>query len=137
MHFAINTRFAAWLLACVTSGWLAGCGDGGATQRYVPEAATARGALEAALTAWKNGEPHQTIKSFETRIDVYDARWQSGKKLESFEIVGEGPADPNPSYRVKLRFADTETDEEDTFLVVGIDPILVFRSQDYQRQTGM
>jgi hypothetical protein len=125
-----------FFLLCA-AGCLTGCGNGGATQRYVPETATARGAVEAALTAWKNGEPHQTIKTFETPIDVFDARWRGGKKLESFEIVGEGPADPHPTYRVKLRFTGTGKDEEDTFLVVGIDPILVFRSEDYHRDAGM
>jgi hypothetical protein len=113
-----------------------GCG-GEPHERYVPEADIARGALEAALTAWKNGEPLRTVTSFETQIDVFDERWRNGQELQSFEIVEDLPADPHRTFRVRMRFAGNAQDEDNTYLVMGVDPILVFRSEDYKRATGM
>jgi hypothetical protein len=115
---------------------LAGCG-GQSTDRYIPQREKARRAIEAALAAWKSDAPRKTISSFETPIDLYDARWRDGRKLESFEVLEELPADPHPAYRVSLRFGGKDQDEQSTYLVMGIDPILVFRSEDYHRATGM
>lgn len=110
-----------------------GC-QGATHDKYVTETTDARGALEAGLAAWASGEPHQTVKSFTTPVDVYDARWRKGDKLERFEIVEELPGDPHPSFRVKVHFSGKDQEEETTYLVMGIDPIMVYRSEDYHRE---
>jgi hypothetical protein len=129
-------RWSRGLVAVATAVVLAGCG-GAPEERYIPDAARARRALETALAAWKDGAPNETIKTAEPPVDVYDARWRNGKKLESFEILSELPADPHRTFKVRVRFAGAAQNEEDSFLVMGIDPILVFRADDYQRATGM
>lgn len=114
---------------------LLGCG-GDTTQRYVPAAASARSGLETALSTWKSGAAHGTITTSTPAIDVFDARWQSGKKLESYEILEEITGQEHPQFKVRLKLADAP-EETTTYRVVGIDPLLVFRDADYQKTTGM
>lgn len=109
---------------------LAGCG-GPTAEDYVPEADAARQGLEAALTSWKNGEPLKTITSLSVPVNVVDERWRAGQKLQSFEIVSEAPGDPHRTFRVKVQLAGQENAEETTYIVTGLDPILVFREEDY------
>jgi len=109
---------------------LGGC-SGPSAEQYVPTADVARQGLEAALTSWKNGEPLKTITSLATPVNVVDERWRSGKKLQSYEIVSEAPGDPHRTFTVKMRLAGQDQDEETKYIVTGLDPILVFREQDY------
>lgn len=113
---------------------LLGCGGG--TARYVPAAATAREALQTALTTWQSGTAHGPIASSKPEINVFDARWQAGKKLESFEILEEIAGQEHPQFKVRLQLAG-QPEETLTYRVVGIDPLNVFRDADYQRATGM
>ena len=114
----------------------AGCGGGG-HERYVPPAEKARAAVEAVLSAWKAGEPHLTVTSLDTPIDLYDARRQAGQKLEDFRILEEIAGGEHPAFRASLRFAGKPKQEETTYLVIGINPLNVFRTEDYKRATGM
>jgi hypothetical protein len=115
---------------------LPGCG-GDRTEDYVQTTESARSALEASLNAWKNGEPHGTIKSGETAIDVFDTRWRDGAKLESFTIGEEVAGDDHKQFRVSMRFEGALQDEENTYRVMGINPINVFRDEDYEAGMGM
>lgn len=113
---------------------LSGCGNSAA--RYIPSSGTARTALENALSTWKSGTAHAPIKTGKPEINAYDARWQAGKKLESFEIVEEITGQEHPLFKVRLQLTG-QPEETATYLVVGIDPLLVFRDADYRRTTGM
>ena len=113
----------------------AGC-DSGGHDRYVPPAEKARAAVEAVLSAWKAGEPHLTVTSLDTPVDLYDARRQAGQKLEDFRILEEVAGGEHPSFRTSLRFAGKPKEEETTYLVIGINPLNVFRAEDYKRATG-
>jgi hypothetical protein len=120
-------------LACALG--TAGCDR--AETRYIPAADSARASLEAALTAWKNGAPHEPVKSQDTSITMFDSRWRSKAKLERFEITEELPPSPHRAFRVKMRLAKQKADEETTYLVIGIDPLLVYRSEDYERERSV
>ena len=63
-------------------GLIIGCG-GPPEKKYIPKADLAQGALEAALEHWKSGAKHGPVEDFTVPVDVFDARWQNGKKLES------------------------------------------------------
>ena len=106
-----------------------GCGM--SAEDYVPQGDLARQGLQAALTSWKNGERLQTITSLEAPVNVVDARWRAGRKLQSFEIVSEAPGNPHRVFTVKMRLAGQDQDEETRYIVTGLDPILVFREEDY------
>ncbi|MEK6258300.1 MAG: hypothetical protein AABP62_06730 [Planctomycetota bacterium] len=112
-----------------------GCGE--TDRKYIPSESTARGALEAALNAWKSGAAHGTVKGFQVPIDTFDARWQAGKKLDEFEVLREEPSDGPKTFVVKMKLADEPNHSEITYLVVGKDPLLVFRREDYNKASGM
>jgi hypothetical protein len=110
----------------------AGCGKPEA--RYIPDADVARPALEAALNAWKNGEPNDSIKLEEKPVSLIDSRWRSGKKIEDFQVTEEVTSNPLRAYKVKIKFAKESAESETTYLVVGIDPLLIYRSEDFERE---
>lgn len=116
--------------------FLIGCGKSDAD--YIPSETIARDALSASLTSWQSGQALGTLKVGEAAVDTFDARWRDGKKLETFEIVSEIPTTEGPKkFTVKLKMADDKESIEDTYLVVGNNPLLVFRQQDYDKASGM
>jgi len=123
---------APLLLALFTVG----CG-GESHERYIPPSEKARAAVEAVLSAWKAGEPLMTVTANDVSVDLFDARRQAGQKLEDFKIVEEVAGGEPPAFKATLRFAGKAAEEETTYLVIGIDPLNVFRAEDYTRATGM
>ena len=114
----------------------AGCGGSGEA-KYIPSEETAKDALTAALKAWQAGQPHGPVKSGAVPIDTYDARWQAGAQLERFEIVRNETLDNHKAFIVNMKLADEPEEQEDTFLVIGKDPLMVFRKQDYNKASGV
>ncbi len=121
--------------ASVVVALLVGCGAE-SHERYIPGTDQARSAVEAALSSWKAGEPHQTIKSHTPPVDLFDARRQAGKKLADFHIVEEVTGQDRPTFKVTLRLAGEQRDEETTYVVIGSDPLLVFRAEDFKKASG-
>jgi hypothetical protein len=113
----------------------AGCG-GNKTKDYIPQSNTARSALETFLKAWQSGAAYGPISSSQPAINVFDARWQAGQKLESYEIVEEVAGGEHSQWKVRLRLSG-KPDEIESYRVIGIDPLNVFREADYARATGM
>ena len=97
----------------------------------------ARKSLEAALTAWQNGQQPGSIQAANPAVQATDSDWSGGKKLESFEILGEEPADSDKRFKVKLNLGKAAPAVEATYIVLGADPVLVFRSSDYDRMINM
>lgn len=128
-------RRTVMLICGVAVGMLLGCG-GDPHQRYEPAATTARQAIDTALSTWKSGTKYGPIKDGKPEINVFDARWQAGKKLESYEILEEVKDQPHPQFKVRIKLAG-KSEEVNEYLVVGIDPLLVFRDSDYKRASGM
>ena len=127
-----RTSLACFLLvSCCTIG----CG-GAPEKRYVPAADTARKALEAGLNQWKSGEAHGPVKGLSVTINVFDARWQGKKKLESFEILREEKSDGPRTFIVKMKLDEDKEEKEVKYLVVGKDPLHIFREQDYNKAGG-
>lgn len=113
---------------------MVGCG-GESTARYIPSSTTARDALQTALSTWQSGAAHGTIETSKPAINVFDLRWQQGKKLDSFAIGEEIKDREQPSFNVKIKL-EKQAEEDNVFLIVGIDPLLIFRDKDYQKATG-
>lgn len=115
---------------------LTGCGDS-SEAKYVPSEASATEALNAALQAWQNGQAHGTITSFKVPIDTFDARWQAGEKLEKFEVIRIEQLDQHKAFVVKVKLANDQEELEDTYVVIGNNPLMVFRKQDYDKASGV
>jgi hypothetical protein len=116
----------------------AGCGDRSAN-RYVPSEDASRKALEAALTAWRNGQTSPgLIPDTTPAVQAVDSRWASGQRLESFEVLQEEPGDGGPRvYSVRLTMSGPGSPQTVRYVVVGITPLWVEREEDYQAPTGM
>lgn len=115
------------------------CGIGcrrNSTDRYRPTNATAKKAIETALSTWKEGAKHGPITSVSPNLNVFDARWQAGSRLEDFRILEEVTGKQHPQFKVKLKI-EGKPEETIEYLVVGIDPLLVFREADYKRASGL
>ncbi len=100
-------------------------------QRYVPAPDVARSAIDAVLTDWQAGKAPGLIDRLAVKVQVSDNLRKSGQRLEEFEILGEVPANGVRCFAVRLKFSDPEADERARYVVLGIDPLWVFRQEDY------
>jgi hypothetical protein len=113
----------------------AGCG-GGSSEGLPPED-VARRSLEAALSAWRDGGKPGQIAGTQPIVEVHDTPWSLGDRLSSYEIVGEDKSGAGLKYSVRLSLAKPERVEEADYYVLGRDPVMVFRDEDYERNINM
>lgn len=114
---------------------VAGCRDS-STNRFVPSSASARQALEATLNAWKEGKPMSRIEG-NPIIDPVDFQWQAGQKLTSFEITGEDTnSEGHRRFDVALTMQQPAGVVKTRYIVLGQNPVSVFREEDYQKLSG-
>jgi len=127
------------LMLLIAASTLSGCKKN-TVESYVPEQSMARKALETALDAWKANRKSDEAMSIPEgpNLQVLDIDWREGKKLQNFEIVNELPGSENEpkKFTVKLTY-EGEEPKETIYHVVGINPLMVFRDEDYQKTSGM
>jgi hypothetical protein len=148
----LRDRLRARLLVCVVQrenqGWvmpiLAGCllaicagCSSKSSDRYIPSETQARPALEAALTAWKDGKQPGLIEGTPIPVHAVDSQWQTGKKkLTAYEIVAQEPGDGPPLFSVNLTIQGIAQPIVVRYYVVGKDPLWVYREEDYKAPKG-
>jgi hypothetical protein len=114
---------------------LALCGCGGPS--IAPSSGRAGSALAAALDAWKAGAPCGPVAGQAPPVIAVDSAWQSGRSLASYEILGPvAGADP-PRLRARLALAAPDATEEVVYVLVGADPLYVYREADFGRMMNM
>ena len=113
---------------------IAGCSQASAA-RFTPTPIVAHEALTAALDAWQQGQTSGDIKSYRVPIQVADSLRRPGQKLKAFEILGEVSEEGGRIFQVKLQLEQPTAEEKVQFVVVGIDPLWVFRREDYDMVT--
>ncbi len=114
-----------------------GCGASGGVDAYKPSTKQARTALETALSAWRDGK---TIDQIEAKPSVraVDSGWRNGDQIDSFEILDEQEtSDGVKQFKVKLGLKSPKEPIETNFMVHGLDPVYVFREEDYKRTIDM
>ncbi len=119
-----------WVVLAAMVAGDAGCSKSDPS-RYIPTTAVAQDALRAALEAWRNGEPPGAVTSYRVPIQVADSLRRPGQKLKSFDILGEVSEDGGRRFQVRLSLEQPEAEEKVQFIVVGLDPLWVFRREDY------
>jgi hypothetical protein len=115
----------------------AGCDMVWGGSAATPSSDRAREALEKSLNTWKNGKPPGMVEGTSPPVQAVDSKWQSGSRLESFEILREDPAGVERRFIVNLHLAKPSMTAETSYLVVGSGPIWVYREEDYQRMLNM
>jgi hypothetical protein len=114
---------------------LCGPGCGGRArgfEQFIPEPGPARSALTAVLAAWAEGRPPEAPAATRPEVYVVDKQRRPGQRLARFEVLGEVAAEKARGFAVRLNFEDPDGQDVVRFLVVGTDPVWVFRQEDYE-----
>jgi hypothetical protein len=110
------------------------CGNCGGepvkSDRFVPAPEVCRAAVEAVLVDWKEGRPAAPIDRLAVMVNVVDQHRKQGQALAKYEILGETPSVSGRCLVVRLKYAEPEGEETARYVVVGIDPLWVFRQED-------
>lgn len=126
--------------ALISAALLLALGPGCGGSAAVPSTETARAAVDAALTAWSRGEQPGALPGTEPPVFVHDTPWAQGRGLTSFEILGEAEGEgaaAEKRFTVRLSLTGPDRTEEVRYHVLGTDPVMVFRDEDYQRNINM
>jgi hypothetical protein len=129
-----SLRRAAWLGLIVMLA-AAGC-NSRSTSKYVPPQESARKALEQSLDAWQNGQAPGLI-SDAPQVQAVDSYWRAGQKLVSYEILEEEANEGPRVFSVRLNVVRARQPMVVRYYVVGRDPMLVYREDDYKAPAGM
>ncbi len=137
----MNTRqiysLTGLLASAVLMGVCAGCASKG-YDKYYPSEDKARQALEAALNAWRDGKKPGSVEGAPVPVQVVDSEWLHGKRLQSYEIVGEEPNEGPRVFSVRLTLQRPAGQQATVrYYVVGKDPLWVYREADYKGPAGM
>jgi hypothetical protein len=117
-----------WIVGVAASG----CHNSSSNfERDVPDPGVAHAAVAATLESWLKGESSDVIVGNRADVHVVDRR-RRGQRLRHYEIVGEVPAENARGFAVRLIVGDGEDKQGVVYLVVGTDPIWVFRQEDYE-----
>lgn len=108
----------------------AGCGD--QSRNYTPSVSIAEGALQKGLDAWIAGKPPGEIPEMKPAVHVIDAGRKPNQTLTSYRILGETRGPSGRTFAVVLKLANPDEELKTQYIVVGIDPLWVFRQEDYE-----
>ena len=70
-------------------------------------------------------------------VEVHDTPWSQGSRLGSYEIIREETNAAERSFEVHLSLTKPESVQDVKYYVLGQDPVMVFRDEDYQRNINM
>ncbi|MFO0900783.1 MAG: hypothetical protein U0836_25415 [Pirellulales bacterium] len=111
----------------------AGCRDSAPPgERFTPSESTARAALETALRAWQVGGPVDSLAFDGGRAHLADGQQAAGRRLQRFDILGEGSAHSGRRYLVQIQLDGPDPPQKVNYVVIGIDPVWVIRQQDLE-----
>jgi hypothetical protein len=122
--------------ACLAALMLVSVGcKGDKTPDYTPSADDAESALRRSLDAWKDGLPAGEIAGTTPLIFVTDASRKEGQVLSDYRILGETKGPSGRTFVVVLNLSNPDEEQRTQYIVVGIDPLWVFRQEDYELLT--
>jgi len=107
-----------------------GCGRKIAS--YTPSVSVAEAAVRQALDEWAAGRPAGPIEGTKPLIQVNDSGPQRLKKLAGYRVLGETKGASGRTFAVTLQLSEPDAVVKTQYIVVGIDPLHVFRQEDYE-----
>ncbi len=126
----VGLALCSLLLVC------AGCSSRSYT-KYIPSDDKARQALEASLNAWQDGKKPGPIEGAPQPVQAVDSRWQAGQVLKSYEIIGEEASEGPRVFSVRLTLGKPAVQQTVRYIVLGKEPLWVYREDDYKAPAGM
>jgi hypothetical protein len=112
----------------------AGCAGGRGDACYIPAEETARRALEVVLAAWRDGGAADGPANGLPELQVVDTRRKEGQRLRGYEILGAVPAEGgHRRFAVRLVLEEPDEEQKARYVVIGIDPLWVWRQEDLDR----
>ena len=127
----MSGRARAGLAAATLVAAFSGCSRSQKNQDFIPPEAAARAALDAALRAWSRGDTAQTVPETDPPGMVIDERRVKTRPLVGYTILGQVPADAPVCFAVQLKLSNPTEEVRERYVVVGIDPLWVWRYDDY------
>jgi len=110
--------------------WLSGCAR--KNEEYIPSRETAEAALVRALESWRAGEPAGEVAGTKPVVFATDTSRKEAQVLVDYKILGETPGTSGRTYVVVLELENPPEEIKTQYVVVGIDPLWVFRKEDYE-----
>jgi hypothetical protein len=99
---------------------------------YTPSSLTAEGALRAGLDAWKAELPVGPVPDTNPIVHVVDMNRKPDQRLKAYKILGEKAVPSGRTFTVVLELEEPTEEVRTYYHVVGIDPLWVFRKEDYE-----
>jgi hypothetical protein len=125
-----RTTFGAVFLLTLALG--TGCArPGQRNEDFIPQEEAARKALDAYLAAWACGETAQAIPDTQPQVMAVDEVRLKGRALTGYKILGPVPADAPLCFAVQLSLGNPAAEVRERYVVVGLDPLWVWRYDDY------
>ncbi|MBX9584205.1 MAG: hypothetical protein K2X87_28230 [Gemmataceae bacterium] len=109
----------------------AGCDRNPRAEDFVPPEEAARAALDAYLRAWAAGSTADPVPGTRPPVQVADELRSKGRTLSGYTILGPTPADAPRCFAVQLKLGNPPAEVRERYVVVGIDPVWVWRYDDY------
>lgn len=120
------------LAVILTTAWFAvGCSRSQRNEDFTPSEEASRAAIEAYLRAWSQGDTATTVPNSNPPVEVADNLRAQGRTLAGYKILGEVPADAPRCFAVLLTLGNPREEVRERYVVVGIDPLWVWRYDDY------
>lgn len=135
MHRRLTTPIRIGLCLILSPLFSSGCAK--RASESLPPDELARGAVKASLEAWRKGEKPGTLPGTSPPVQVFDTPWSLGNRLASYEILEGDRSDAEMRFSVRLTLSKPERVEEVQYYVLGRDPVMVFRDEDYRRNINM
>lgn len=125
------------LLACVVSPvavwawWSSGGSVGRSDAEFIPSDAVCESALGQAFEAWSAGAAAGPVAGTSPVVHVTDSTRVKQRPLLSWEILGRVPGNAPSCFAVRLQLDQPQEERRERYVVIGIDPLWVFRHEDY------
>ena len=123
------TRQALCLVVGIAAG--SGCSRSPRAEDFIPSEDSARTALDASLKAWQNDESTSPVANTSPPVQVADGLRTKGRTLLKYEILGLVPADAPRCFAVRMTLGNPTQELRERYVVLGLDPIWVWRHEDY------
>ena len=125
------------LLLCVVlllAGWSWWGGEAGAVRseaEFIPADAVCEAALRQVFDAWVAGAAAGPVAGTAPVVHVTDSTRVKQRPLLAWEILGRVPGNAPGCYAVRLQLDQPREERRERYVVIGIDPLWVFRHEDY------